>query len=319
MKWRALPAFDEALVAKQKVLLLGAGTLGCAVARGLLGWGFRHITFVDQGRVSYSNPVRQSLFVAKDCLGHGRVKAVAAAEALKDIYPAVDARGVELQIPMPGHADANVEANLSQLDALVREHDCVVLLTDTWESRWLPTVLGAAHEKMVINAALGFDSLVVMRHGGPTCGCYFCSDVVAPRDSTRNRTLDQQCTVTRPGLAPIAGALVVELLVGLVHHPLQRLAPAGAQSLLGALFHQCRLFLPQMDIAKIQGMAFAECTACSPKMVAAYRANGLGLVQNALADPSSLERVTGLAELQALASKGMLEMEEEEDGDGDDF
>ena len=60
---------------------------------------------------------------------------------------------------------------------------------DSRESRWLPTVMGKAANKVVMNAALGFDSFVVMRHGmqdpsdpSADLGCYFCNDVVAPAD-----------------------------------------------------------------------------------------------------------------------------------------
>ncbi len=86
-----------------------AGTLGCAVARVLLGWGIRHITFVDSGRVAYSNPVRQSLYEFKDCLEGGQPKAEAAAEALRRIFPSVQASGRQFSIPMPGHPLSDAE------------------------------------------------------------------------------------------------------------------------------------------------------------------------------------------------------------------
>ncbi|XP_063718260.1 ubiquitin-like modifier-activating enzyme ATG7 isoform X2 [Symsagittifera roscoffensis] len=252
MKWRIVPELDLEKIAQQKCLLLGAGTLGCNVARLLLAWGVTKLTLVDNGRVSYSNPVRQSLFVFEDAMGGSTSKVEAAARQLKRINPSCEVEALEMSIPMPGHAVAQIEKQkvqhtLTQLDELVAGHDCIFLLLDSREARWLPTVLGKFHGKLVVNAALGFDSYLVMRHGvsmddANSCangdstvpsssssaivksselGCYFCSDVMAPGDSLSDRTLDQQCTVTRPGTSMIASSLAVEMFASCVSNQCQ--------------------------------------------------------------------------------------------------
>ena len=65
------------------------GTLGCNVARVLIGWGVRTITFVDSGTVSYSNPVRQSLFTFDDSVNKCD-KAAAAAASIQCIAPSAE-------------------------------------------------------------------------------------------------------------------------------------------------------------------------------------------------------------------------------------
>ena len=51
---------------------------------------------VDNSRVSYSNPVRQSLFEFEDSLHGGKSKCVAAAEALRRIFPSVVSKLVRI-------------------------------------------------------------------------------------------------------------------------------------------------------------------------------------------------------------------------------
>lgn len=122
---------------------------------------------------------------------------------------------------------------MEKLEELIEAHDVVFLLMDSRESRWLPAVMAGLHNKICITVALGFDSYVVMRHGMPAAlhdpslhgnarlGCYFCNDIVAPRDSLKDRTLDQQCTVSRPALCCIASSQSVELLTSILQHPLR--------------------------------------------------------------------------------------------------
>ncbi|KAJ1993187.1 Autophagy protein 7 [Dimargaris cristalligena] len=363
MKWRVAPQLDLSVLQNKKCLLFGAGTLGTYVARGLLAWGIRHITFVDNGRVSFSNPVRQSLYEFSDCLDGGSWKAAAAAAHLRRIYPNVISEGHALTIPMPGHpiatsARTRQATELAKLEALVHSHDVLFLLTDSRESRWLPTLWGNLHQKITINAALGFDGYLVMRHGVPTTpgpttatasteqlGCYFCNDVVAPTDSLSDRSLDQQCTVTRPGLALMAGALAVELLVTILQHPLGASAPppqtpgrpegdgraVDPPAWMGAPPHQIRGFLTGFQQRLIVGQAYDKCTACSHSVLEAYHEGGVEFLWKVFdnhrpdsVEPSPeysyLESVTGLDELkrqteQLLAS---LELADEAEGGSDD-
>ena len=52
----------------------------------------RNITLVDNGKVSFSNPVRQSLFTFDDSLNGGSPKAESAAASLQKIFPGVNAQ-----------------------------------------------------------------------------------------------------------------------------------------------------------------------------------------------------------------------------------
>uniref|UniRef100_A0A2P2LII0 Ubiquitin-like modifier-activating enzyme ATG7 n=1 Tax=Rhizophora mucronata TaxID=61149 RepID=A0A2P2LII0_RHIMU len=158
MRWRALPSLDLDKLSSIKCLLLGAGTLGCQVARMLMSWGVRKITLLDNGRVAMSNPLRQSLYTLDDCLNGGDFKAMAAVKSLKRIFPAVEAEGIVMAIPMPGHPvtsqeEESVIDDCRRLHDLVDSHDAVFLLTDTRESRWLPTLLCANANKLLGNAA----------------------------------------------------------------------------------------------------------------------------------------------------------------------
>lgn len=341
MKWRLVPALNLVAIKRTNCLLLGAGTLGCNVARSLMAWGVTNITIVDCGKVSMSNPIRQSLYRFEDAVNGGKPKATTAAERLQEINPAAKIVGLNLKIPMPGHPIgqgdeiADTRELLQKLGRLIMAHDVIYLLTDSRESRWLPTMLGAFHNKQVINAALGFDSYLVMRHGTKSTnnvntkgdvgslhldgfrkidccdlGCYFCNDIVAPGNSMKDRTLDQQCTVTRPAVSNMAAALAVELMVSLIQHgnaPAYYRIPKSDTSsqqqepdgLLGIIPHSIR-----GNIATLQTMAtaterYTNCVACSPSVLQRYASSKDDFVINVINGSESLETVAGLSQIMS--------------------
>lgn len=58
MRWRQVPSINLNKFINLQTLIIGSGTLGCNLARALLGWGVRNFTFVDHANVSYNNPIR---------------------------------------------------------------------------------------------------------------------------------------------------------------------------------------------------------------------------------------------------------------------
>jgi len=328
MRWRQLPSLDLDSIQNTKALLLGCGTLGCNVARNLMAWGFRNLVCVDNGRVSYSNPARQNLYTFEDAKAN-EFKAYAAEKRLKQIFPKLNAKGVVLTIPMAGHPvpkdkEDQVEEAFKTLETLIEECDVVFQLTDSREARWLPTLIAQVKGKLCLNVALGFDTYVVLRHGchrpgnleamknnenttadPERLGCYFCTDIVAPRDSLSDRTLDQQCTVTRPGLAPIASALSTELLVALIHSEEKEFSKSDnrkpvtsrSSNKLGLLPHQIRGYMTHFQNMLLKAPAFDQCPACCEIVVKLYLEKGWEFVLQGLNSPEYLEEVTGLSKL----------------------
>ena len=300
MKWRMCPGLDTEIIRKQKYLLVGAGTLGCHVSRALLGWGARHITFLDNGKVSYSNPVRQSLYTFEDSKNVGNnYKATLAAEMLKKIFPMVDSKGFNMTIPLPGRTlidDKAKEAYFKDLETLenqIKECDIMFLVTDSRESRWYPTVIARAYNKLVITAAIGFDSFLVMRHGTEEnkLGCYFCTDITTPGDTSGNRTLDQQCTISRPGVSMICSGLACELAMSCRNSALNK----GEND--KDIPHQLRGNLINYEINHYNFKYNTTCVACSDNIIKNYKEHREEFAVSVMNDPYYVEKTCGVHQL----------------------
>ncbi len=117
--------------------------------------------------------------------------------------------------------------------------------------------------------------------------------------------MDQQCTVTRPGLSLLASSLVTELFISLLGHPLGIEAPADLSkdpsepidNPFGLVPHQIRGFLTHYSNLLIKGHAFNKCSACSKPILKAYQENGIEFLLSVMNDSSVLEIVSGLREM----------------------
>ncbi|MEO6039265.1 MAG: HesA/MoeB/ThiF family protein [Saprospiraceae bacterium] len=138
----ALPGFGEAAQERLKaarVLVAGAGGLGCPVAQYLVAAGVGQVTIADFDTVAAGNLHRQILYTPEDL---GQFKAVVAARRLARQNPQVVVRAFLEKI-----SPQNVLA-------LFANHDLIVDCTDNFESRYLINDAAVLGGKPVVYGAI---------------------------------------------------------------------------------------------------------------------------------------------------------------------
>lgn len=109
-------------------------------------------------------------------------------------------------------------------------------------------------------------------------------------------------------MAPIASALLVELFISLIQHPQGAAAPAPKSSNverdnhpLGIVPHQIRGFLSTFENLCVTGKSYPSCSACSDKVISAYREQGWDFVRRALDEEGYVEELSGLKEVSIVS------------------
>ncbi len=119
-RFRLIAWWDQEKLSRAKILVVGAGALGNEVLKNLALLGVGSVYIVDFDEIEASNLTRSVLFRARD---QGRSKAVAAAEALADLNPALKIHALP----------ANIITDVGL--GLFRDADVVIGCLDNREAR----------------------------------------------------------------------------------------------------------------------------------------------------------------------------------------
>lgn len=132
-------AAGQARLAQARVLVVGAGALGCGSLPYLAGAGIGLIGICDDDTISLSNLHRQTLY---DFTAEGKPKAQAAAEYLRARNPFIEVRALPFRLS---------EENAAEV---LEDFDVIVDGTDSLTSHFLLNDAAVAHGKLLIHAAL---------------------------------------------------------------------------------------------------------------------------------------------------------------------
>ncbi|PIR37187.1 MAG: adenylyltransferase [Alphaproteobacteria bacterium CG11_big_fil_rev_8_21_14_0_20_39_49] len=145
-----------------KVLVVGAGGLGCPALLYLTASGIGTLGIIDSDRVELSNLQRQILYESSDI---GEYKCDSAKEALHDLNPDIN---IECH---------NIRLDKSNIDEIISGYDLIIDGTDNIETRLLLNDSCYKHRLTLVSAAIhGFIGhlYVFKAFWGKDYPCYRC-------------------------------------------------------------------------------------------------------------------------------------------------
>jgi len=210
-RFQRIAWWDQARLHRARVLVVGAGALGNEVLKNLSLLGIGHLAIADMDRIEESNLSRSVLFRPAD---HGRPKAEAAAAAVKQIYPQLEA------VPLVGNVLGDVGLGW------FRWADVVVGALDNREARVFVNRSCAMVGRPWIDGGIEILQGIVRGFAPPATACYECTMGEADWDQLNKRRscsllarrgLAEGGTPTTPTTASVIGAIQAQEVVKRLH------------------------------------------------------------------------------------------------------
>ncbi len=164
-----------------RVLIIGAGGLGCPVSETLVRAGLGQVHLIDDDVIEASNLQRQTLFVPDDI---GKFKALTAAHRLNIINPLVTARGTVARLE-----DNNA---YELLDLASGKLDLILDCTDNFATRDMINRISVRYQIALLSAsAIAMEGQLALFEPQLHTGCYHC--VFGDTHDTNNEQDTRTC------------------------------------------------------------------------------------------------------------------------------
>ncbi len=207
----AIEWWEQARLARARILVVGAGALGNEVLKNLALVGAGNVVVVDMDRIELSNLSRSVLFREDD---QGRYKAEAAVAALRSLYPDVNAEAIV----------GNVMADVGL--GWFRWAQVIIGALDNREARVFVNSACASVGRPWIDGGIEVLQGIVRGFAPPDTACYECTmgkvdwELLNQRRSCSllaRRAAQSRGTPTTPTTASVIGALQAQEAVKLLH------------------------------------------------------------------------------------------------------